>query len=93
MGNSDPVVIVLDEMLGTAAAAPLRDRLLQARERDVTLDVSKVRHLGGLCAQVLLAAAITWRGAGQTVAFSGSSESFLGAVQTLGLTNHLSCEA
>jgi chemotaxis protein CheX len=50
----------LAECLDLAAAAPLRDEILEQRGSALVLDGSRVQRLGGLCLQVLLAARATW---------------------------------
>lgn len=52
--------LTLPPVLDLNAAAPLKADLLALRGQDVTLDGAAVERLGGLCLQVLLAAAKTW---------------------------------
>ncbi len=52
--------LILPDILDLKAAAPLKAELLARRGRDLMLDASGVQRLGGLCLQVLLAAARTW---------------------------------
>lgn len=90
--SSDHVVIVLPEVLDTAKAAALRDRLVGVRGRDARIDASHVRHLGALCAQVLLSALATWRAEGHRLVVEGPSEAFREAATMLGLYPHFVCE-
>lgn len=53
-------VVLLPEALDVRAAAPLAAELLERRGRDVDVDASNVRRLGGQCLQVLLAAHACW---------------------------------
>ena len=54
-------LVLLPEVLDMRAAAPLAAELLERRGRDVDVDASKVRRLGGECLQVLLAAHACWK--------------------------------
>jgi len=53
--------IELAEKLDGAAVRSLQEALCAARGSPVVLDGGNVRVLGGLCAQLLLAAAQQWR--------------------------------
>lgn len=57
----DGSVLVLPEVLDPGAAAPLRSLLLVHRGAALVIDAAGVRHMGGLCLQVLLAAQAAWR--------------------------------
>ncbi|WP_284163081.1 STAS domain-containing protein [Frigidibacter sp. SD6-1] len=61
-GADGAAPVMLDRRLDLTAAAPLRARLLALRGQPVRVDASEVALLGGLCLQVLLAAAAAWRG-------------------------------
>jgi chemotaxis protein CheX len=54
-------VLVLPGVLDLGAAAPLRSLLLAHRGAALVIDAAGVRHMGGLCLQVLLAAQAAWR--------------------------------
>ena len=56
-----PLVVLLPETLDMRAAAPLAAEFLERRGRDVDVDASNVRRLGGQCLQVLLAAHACWK--------------------------------
>lgn len=78
----------LDEKLDHAAAAPLRADLLARAGADICLDGRAVRGLGGLCAQVLLAAARLWRANGQAFEIQ-TSDAMLADLQRLGIAQEL----
>ena len=56
--------VLLPEVLDVRAAAPLAGELMDRRGRDLELDASNVRRLGGQCLQVLLAAESCWKAEG-----------------------------
>lgn len=84
--------IVLEDVLDTAKAASLRDQFQMRRGHDIEVDASGVRHLGALCAQVLLSAAATWRNDERKLAIVGPSEPFREGAAILGLLTFLPCE-
>ena len=51
--------LALAPILDLKAAGPLRGALLERRGHPLELDAADVQRLGGLCLQVLLAAAAT----------------------------------
>lgn len=59
--------VELPPRLDLAAAGALRDELLKLRGRDVVMDGSGVRHLGGAGLQVLLAARRLWAAEGRSL--------------------------
>ena len=76
-------VLRLDEVLDLRAADALVSGLRERRGRDLLLDASGVRRLGGLCLQALLAASEAWAADDQafciidpTPAFTESLERF-----------------
>lgn len=66
--------ITLPETLDLEAVAPLREAFLTCRGEPITVDGANVKRLGGLCLQVLLSAAATWRTDGQTFALVSPSD-------------------
>ena len=78
--------IALDARLDLPAATPLAEALKAEAGNDLQLDAGAVTHLGGLCLQVLMAAAETWRGTGKALTFSARSEDFDSALAVFGLT-------
>lgn len=81
-------MIALDEKLDLGAAAALTETLTARLGAPVALDGSRVRGLGGLCAQVLLAAARRWRTDGQAFALH-PSEPMMADLRRLGLAQEI----
>jgi chemotaxis protein CheX len=84
--------IVLEDVLDTGKAASLRELFLARRGGDVAVDASGVRHLGALCAQVLLSATATWRSEERNLVIVNASEPFREGIATLGLHPFINCE-
>jgi chemotaxis protein CheX len=82
---SSPTALQLPEVLDLKAAAPLLGDLLCARGRDVSLDASQVRRLGGQCLQVILAAIQTWRIDGVGLRIVNPSAEFLEFLELFGI--------
>lgn len=80
-----PDALLLPEFLDLKAAVPLHRALLDQRGKDVEVDASQVRRLGGLCLQVLLSAVSTWAADGRRLVFLNLSVSFVEGLQRLGL--------
>ena len=80
--------IPLAPKLDHGAAAPLHALLLGHCGRPVHLDGTSVRGIGGLCAQVLLAAARRWEMDGQTWQIE-ASEAMQGDLRRLGLAREI----
>ncbi len=76
----------LAEVLDLKAAAPLASSLLAHRGRDVALDASRVRRLGGQCLQVLLSAKNTWNADEMSFEFINPSEDFADALLGFGFS-------
>lgn len=75
----------LDPRLDLRAAQGLAQGLLALRGQPLALDAGEVRHLGGLCLQVLASAAKTWRSDGHRLEISPRSAEFETALATFGL--------
>lgn len=75
----------LPESLDSAAAVALAEALRGARGEPLTLEAAGVRRLGGLCAQVLLSAAASWRADGCALSVADPSPEFVEALRLLGL--------
>lgn len=80
----DPV-LTLPPRLDLPAARPLADDLRARDGRPLDIDAGEVSHLGGLCLQVLLAAAQSWRKAGQPLRLTRRSPAFDEALALCGL--------
>ena len=78
--------IELAPRLDLPAARPLAEALKARSGTDVVIDAGAVTHLGGLCLQVLVAAALAWREAGRSLTFAALSEDFTEALSVFGLT-------
>ena len=78
-------VIELPENLDMPAAAPLTEALLKRVGGPLAIDASKVQRLGASCLQVLLAAARTWKAAGDALTLQDPSPRFLEDLNLLGL--------
>ena len=74
----------LAPVLDLKAAAPLKAALLERRGHPLELDAHDVQRLGGLCLQVLLAAAAAWRADGVPLRVGPRSEAFLDALRLFG---------
>ena len=81
-GPASPVV--LPEVLDVRAAAPLAAEFLARRGRDVDVDASSVRKLGGQCLQVLLAAHACWADERTVFRIVAPSSAFTGGLTLLG---------
>lgn len=79
----------LPARLDLSAARPLAEELSAHADHPLTLDGSEVRHLGGLCLQVLLAAAIRWRAAGMTLDLVERSAALEEALELFGIDQDL----
>ncbi|MEI4471157.1 STAS domain-containing protein [Frigidibacter sp. MR17.24] len=78
-------VFALPARLDFNAAVPLAHALRDHAGDDLALDVTAVSHLGGLCLQVLLAAAQSWRGAGHSLSLTGCSPAVDEALTLFGI--------
>ncbi|HEY8578576.1 MAG TPA: STAS domain-containing protein [Beijerinckiaceae bacterium] len=76
----------LPAALDSRFAATLRDELLARRGGALTLDATQVGVLGAQCAQILLAAARTWREDGFALALAGASQQMMEDLELLGLS-------
>jgi len=56
-------ILTLPGTLDLRAAAPLKAELQARAASAIELDAANVERVGGLCAQILIAAAAAWRGA------------------------------
>lgn len=74
--------------LDLSAAAPLRTELVSLQGARLEIDASDVERLGGVCLQVLLAAAASWRAANQDLRIVTPSPAFLDAVRVMGAETH-----
>jgi chemotaxis protein CheX len=75
----------LAAVLDLNEATALRDKLLSMRGSDIVIDASGVERVGGLCAQVLMAAEKTWDQDKQSFTFSKVSDAFEKTMQLVGV--------
>lgn len=76
MRRGSEATLMLNRVLDLRAAQPLAEDLLAMRGRPVSVDASQVEKLGGLCLQVLLSGAATWRADGISLRFGDVSDVF-----------------
>jgi chemotaxis protein CheX len=69
-------ILTLPGVLDLRAAAPLKAQLQGHAAAPVELDAANVERVGGLCAQVLIAAAAAWRGADLSFRILNASQAF-----------------
>lgn len=78
--------LILAERLDLTAAAPLAEAIRARRDGGpLRLDAGAVDHLGGLCLQVLLAAAADWRARGPGWTIAPRSAAFDRALAVFGI--------
>lgn len=85
-GPESAAAFRLPARLDLPAAAPLTEALLAHRRAPLRLDAGEVAHLGGLCLQVLLAAAESWRANGAALQVAPRSEAFIDALDVFAVT-------
>lgn len=81
-----PGLLELPEVLDIKAAAPLTVEFLTLRGRSIDIDASRVGRLGGLCLQVLLSAANTWKIDEIPFALINPSREFVEGLARLGIS-------
>jgi chemotaxis protein CheX len=81
--------IELSSILDFKAAGPLKADIRSHAGGELELDASKVERLGGLCLQVLVAAAAAWRAASQNFKLINVGEAFRKDARLLGATGLL----
>jgi chemotaxis protein CheX len=80
------VVVALPEALDSSSAGAIRQQLLAHRGSPLVIDAGQVRRTGMQAVQVLLAAAQTWRGDGQSYVVTNSTNEFLDTLALVGLS-------
>jgi chemotaxis protein CheX len=83
--TDDLALLPLDPILDLKAASGLHAEFLARRGRDLMVDASEVRRLGGQCLQILLAATTAWGADGQKLSFENPSEAFEQALSHFGI--------
>lgn len=84
------IEISLPNVLDLRAATPLSSHLREHVGAPVALDAGQVERVGGLCLQVLIAAAAAWRDAGQQFHVVNASAAFRDDVRRMGATSLIS---
>ncbi|MFN0115557.1 MAG: STAS domain-containing protein [Paracoccaceae bacterium] len=77
--------VCLPARLDLPAAQPLAAALRERAGAPLRIDAGDVVFLGGLCLQVLIAAALLWRQGGVELTVEPRSEPFEGALAIFGL--------
>ena len=85
----ETALVTLPRSLDASVAADLRGELMALRGRPVRIDGAAVERVGGLCLQVLLAAAQTWGEDGLACRIEGASPAMTEAVRRLGASERL----
>jgi chemotaxis protein CheX len=78
------MVLTLPEVMDLKAATPLAQRLIDFQGRPLMLDASRVKHLGGLCLQVLLSARLSWSVDRLALSIKDPSTAFSEALELFG---------
>ena len=81
-----PEPIVLSPKLDLAAASALLTTLRAHQATDLVIDMSKVKHLGALCLQVLLAMAKTSNAQNRTMTITNTSDRVIDQMRLMGMT-------
>jgi chemotaxis protein CheX len=74
----------LSSILDLRAAGPLKAEFTSVRGARLEVDASDVERLGGLCLQVIIAAAAAWREDGAEFRIVNPSPAFLESLKILG---------
>ena len=85
-GKQRPRRLQLSQDLDGSQVKPLLDQLAKKRGNPLQINASKVERLGAPCAQVLVAAARTWRDEMHVLQIVKPSESFIEGIDQMGLT-------
>lgn len=80
----------LPQNLDLGAAKTLHSDFLQARGAPIEIDASEVERIGGVCLQVLIAAAAAWRRDGHEFRVVAPSQAFTEAIRLMGAALHIS---
>ena len=75
----------LADVLDRAEAAPLLASLIALRGRELAIDASGVRRIGGQCLQVLMSAAATWSDDAVPFSIGAASDDFIAGVGLFGV--------
>lgn len=74
----------LPPVMDLRAAAPLKEALQSRRGAPLDLDAAQVERVGGLCLQILLAAAAQWRTDGHVLRIVNASDAFAADMRRMG---------
>ncbi len=78
--------VALAPKLDTAAAAELRNSLVDAQGDDIVLDGSAVEMIGALCIETLMSVAAIWSASGRSVTIEAASPQMIDDLSRLGLS-------
>jgi chemotaxis protein CheX len=78
--------VMLDPRLDLPAASPLMTTLRAQDAHEVTLDFTQVKHLGALCLQVILSAALTFSAEGRKLSITNVSDRVIDQMRVMGMT-------
>lgn len=85
--DQSDLALLLPEVMDLRAATPLACELLARRGRNVEVDASRVRRLGGQCLQVLLSARACWKSEGVRFRVTAPSSEFTDGLALLGASS------
>ena len=80
------IIIPLTTRLDLSAVAGLQEQLVDACNADISLDLSRVTHLGALSAQLLIAAAWDAKSDGCKLSLLNTSDQVLEQMSVMGMT-------
>lgn len=78
--------LMLAPKLDLAAASGLMATLRDRSDDEVVLDMSEVKHLGALCLQVLLSAAVTAHQQKRKISIVNASDRVIDQMRLMGMT-------
>jgi anti-anti-sigma regulatory factor len=83
--GTESSALMLPDCLDSSAAADIKGMLIANRGNAIVVDASQVRRVGVQSLQVLVAAARTWQGDGQSFRLENPSSEFLETIALIGL--------
>ncbi|WP_298835789.1 STAS domain-containing protein [uncultured Roseobacter sp.] len=78
--------LIAESKLDLSAASDLATALKSRAGEDLTVDLSKVKHLGALCLQVFLSAATSANASGHRISFVNASDRVIDQLRVMGMT-------
>ena len=80
-------ILKLPPVLDLNAANRLHQQVLALKGKEIEVDASEVSRIGAQCAQILLAAAQSWRADHLAFSVVKASDAFAKTLQLLGISN------